>query len=101
VASENTLNFISSYGFICNATVFHEDDPLSASGTTTYGSEIDKIITANGFFPIPYGPEGDGTVTGTKVPSFSDSNFEAADVTPSTSPANNGDNGYCRVAEGS
>ena len=46
-------------------------------------------------------PEGDGTVTGTKVPSFSDSNFEAADVTPSTSPANNGDNGYCRVAEGS
>ena len=32
-------------------------DPLSPTGAT-YGTEIDNIITSNGFFPIPLGVDG-------------------------------------------
>ena len=121
VASQATLNLVSSAGFLCNAQTYSDVDPLSPTGAT-YGTEIQDIITANGFFPIPEGTENDGVTTGTVTPwTSSSSSSEAqitdntvsnnplsttnpyyeADVAPSAAPANNGDTGYCRVFEGS
>lgn len=121
VASQNALNFASSAGFLCNPATAADVDPLSPSALT-YGQEIDAIISANGFFPLPSGGEGDGSVTGTVVPWTSSSSsteaqitnntvsyagatvtnpFYTADAAPSGAPANNGDLGTCRVSEGS
>ena len=121
VATQNTLNFVSSTGFLCNDATQSDVDPLSPSGQT-YGQEIDAIIVANGFFPLPSAGEGDGSVTGTVNPVTSSSSsteaqitnntvtyagasvtnpFYTADAAPSSAPDNNGDLGTCRVQEGS
>jgi ABC-type phosphate transport system substrate-binding protein len=83
-------NFVSTYGFLCKPQTASQIDPLSPTGAT-YRSEIESIITANGFFPIPLGPEGD-TASGITAPNFTDSNFAAADPAPPS------DHGYCQVA---
>jgi hypothetical protein len=88
-ASQPVENFVSTYGFLCNPQTKTEVDPLSPTGAT-YLTEIDNIITEEGFFPITLGPEGD-TATGVTPPSFTDPNYSAADPAPS------GDSGYCRV----
>jgi len=88
-ASQPVENFISTYGFLCNPQTKTEVDPLSSTGAT-YLTEIDNIISEEGFFPITLGPEGD-TATGVTPPSFTDPNYSAADPAPS------GDSGYCRV----
>jgi ABC-type phosphate transport system substrate-binding protein len=121
VASQSVLNMTSSAGFLCNPASEADVDSLSPTGQT-YQQEIAAIIMANGFFPLTEAAEGDGTVTGTVIPWTSSSSsteaqitnntvtyagqsvtnpFYTADVAPSTAPANNGDQGYCRVLEGS
>jgi phosphate transport system substrate-binding protein len=58
-ASQATLNFASEDGFLCKAS-----DSDSAPGGTdpltgqTYRSEINAVISAQGFFPLPKGNEG-------------------------------------------
>jgi len=138
VASQATLNFLSTTGFLCSVTAHNAVDPVSpyAAPNNTYGYEIDQIISGQGFFPIDKGVEGDGSVTGAVTPWTSSSSSSKAQITdntgvsnnplneppylpssdsslygtnpyylsavnPSTSPANNGDEGFCRVFEGS
>jgi len=118
-AEQAMLNFGSSIGFICNPTTFADVDPLSPT-SATYGTEIDAVITANGFYPFPLGVQGDSgagvepwtsaassteaQITNNTVtdwgPTSSTNPYYLADVSPSTSPVNNGDKGYCRVTEG-
>jgi hypothetical protein len=81
-------NFVSTYGFLCNPATYADVDPLSPTGAT-YGTEIDGIITANGFFPFKLGTEGDNSIS--TPPDFTDPGYSAA------SPAPTGDQGYCRV----
>lgn len=119
-AEQAMLNFDSSIGFICNPTTYADHDPLSPTNET-YGQEIDAVITSNGFYAFPLGVQGDtggaavapwtsatssteaqitqDTVTNWGATS-STNPYYLADVAPSTSPANNGDKGYCRVTEG-
>jgi hypothetical protein len=49
-ATQATLNFVSEYGFICK-----QDSAIDSNSETgaSYGSEIQSIITNNGFFPLP------------------------------------------------
>ena len=86
--SQAVENFASTYGFLCNPATHNDVDPLSPTNAT-YGTEIDNIITASGFFPLPLGVMGDGSIP--NPPSFTDPNYAAASPTPS------GDMGYCRV----
>jgi ABC-type phosphate transport system substrate-binding protein len=85
--SQDVENFVSTYGFLCKPQTASQVDPISPTAQT-YRTEIDAIITANGFFPLVEGSEGDGGVT---VPNFTDANYAAAD------PAPPGDNGFCQV----
>jgi ABC-type phosphate transport system substrate-binding protein len=50
IATQATLNFVSEYGFICK-----QDSAIDSNSGLSYGSEIDKIITNNGFFPLGTG----------------------------------------------
>ncbi|HXW34809.1 MAG TPA: substrate-binding domain-containing protein [Acidimicrobiales bacterium] len=86
--SQAVMNFVSTYGFLCNPSTYSDVDPLSPTNAT-YGSEIDAIIGNNGFFPFPKGTEGDAAIT--TPPSFTDPGYAAASPTPA------GDQGYCRV----
>ncbi len=47
-ANAATLNFIGSTGFLCRDTT-HDIDPTTGA---SYRSEIESVITANGFFPL-------------------------------------------------
>jgi len=85
---QGVMNFVSTYGFLCSPTTHNAVDPLSPTGAT-YGTEIDNIITANGFFPFKLGVEGDAGIA--TPPDFTDAGYAAASPTPS------GDDGYCRV----
>jgi ABC-type phosphate transport system substrate-binding protein len=82
------MNFVSTYGFLCNPATAADVDPLSPTGAT-YGSEIDGIIEANGFFPDPSGTMGDSSIA--TPPVFTNANYAAASPTPP------GDTGTCRV----
>jgi ABC-type phosphate transport system substrate-binding protein len=88
-ANQDVENFVSTYGFLCKPQTANQIDPLSPTGAT-YRTEIDAIITGNGFFPIPEGSEGDNAV-GITPPDFTDPNYAAAD------PAPNNDQGFCQV----
>jgi ABC-type phosphate transport system substrate-binding protein len=88
-ASQDVENFVSTYGFLCKPQTANQIDPLSPTAET-YRTEIDNIITSNGFFPIPEGSEGDNAV-GITPPDFTDPNYSAAD------PAPNNDQGFCQV----
>jgi ABC-type phosphate transport system substrate-binding protein len=85
-------NFVSTYGFLCNPKTYKRVDPLSPTGAT-YGSEIDAIITAQGFFPFKIGVMGDAGITTPPDPSAPgyDAGYAAAEPTPAA------DKGYCRV----
>ena len=85
---QGVMNFVSTYGFLCNPTTHNDVDPLSPTGAT-YGTEIDNIITSNGFFAFKLGVEGDAGIA--TPPDFTDAGYAAASPTPS------GDMGYCRV----
>ncbi len=90
--SQAVQNFVSTYGFLCNPASQADVDPLSPTGQT-YGQEIDAVITANGFFPIPLGVMGDTGIATPPNPSHAgyDANYAAAEPTPT------GDKGFCRV----
>jgi len=81
-------NFISTYGFLCNPQTTTEVDPLSPSGAT-YRTEIDNIISANGFFPIPEGTMGDAHVT--------PPNFGSVPLYAQADPPPPNDQGFCQV----
>lgn len=84
-------NFASSWGFLCSQQAHNTVDPLSPTGAT-YGSEIDSIISAQGFFPIPLGAQGD-TAANVVPPDFTDQYYAAASPNPSAVS----DNGYCKI----
>jgi ABC-type phosphate transport system substrate-binding protein len=88
-ASQDVENFVSTYGFLCQPQTATEHDPQSPTNET-YRTEIENIITANGFFPIPEGAEGDNAV-GITAPSFTDPDYQAADPAPPS------DHGFCQV----
>jgi ABC-type phosphate transport system substrate-binding protein len=90
--SQAVQNFVSTYGFLCNPNSQADVDPLSPTGQT-YGQEIDAVITANGFFPIPLGVMGDSGIATPPDPGQTgyDANYAAADPTPTA------DKGFCRV----
>jgi ABC-type phosphate transport system substrate-binding protein len=48
VATPATLNLVSEYGFICK-----QDAAIDSNTGNSYGSEIQSVITNNGFFPLP------------------------------------------------
>ena len=48
-SSQASLNFIGEDGFLCKSSTKTELDPQTG---VTYRSEIEKAITANGFFPL-------------------------------------------------
>jgi hypothetical protein len=85
-------NFVGTYGFLCNPASYAVVDPISATGQT-YGQEIQSIITTNGYFPIPEGNMGDGSIATPPDPSQAgyDAGYAAAEPKPS------GDDGYCRI----
>jgi ABC-type phosphate transport system substrate-binding protein len=92
--SQDVENFVSTYGFLCKPQTATEVDPLSPTGET-YRTEIENIIEANGFFPIPEGSEGDDA-TGITTPDFTDPNYAAGDPAPPT-VGSTPDDGYCQV----
>ena len=49
IASQPTLNLVSEYGFLCKPGTFTDIDPLTG---VSYRSEIESIISAQGFYPI-------------------------------------------------
>lgn len=92
VTNQAVQNFVSTYGFLCSTLAHSTVDPLSPTGAT-YGTEIDNIIEANGFYPIPLGTMGDSSIPTPPDPSQSgyDPGYAAAEPTPTN------DQGYCRV----
>ncbi|MGO9343137.1 MAG: hypothetical protein ACLP6E_11570 [Acidimicrobiales bacterium] len=90
--SQAVQNLVSTYGFLCNPATHNDVDPLSPTDAT-YGTEIDNVITANGFFQLPLGVMGDSGIATPPDPGATgyDANYAAAEPTPS------GDMGYCRV----
>jgi ABC-type phosphate transport system substrate-binding protein len=56
-SSQAALNFASEFGFICK-----QDTATDSNTGATYSSEIQNIITSNGFFPLASGTiDGDAT----------------------------------------
>jgi hypothetical protein len=53
------MNFVSTYGFLCNPNIDSEIDPITGD---TYLSEIDSIITNAGFYTIPEDTMGDSSI---------------------------------------
>ncbi len=66
VANQGTLNFVSEEGFLCKqgvgSSASDDADDSNAAPNTTYGSEIDKVITGQGFFPIKTGNVAPGVI---------------------------------------
>ncbi len=89
--TQTTMNFVSTWGFMCSTQAHNTVDPLSPTGAT-YGAEMASIITAQGFFTIPLGAMGD-TAAGVVKPSFADSFYSQASPNPGAS-----DQGYCKVS---
>jgi ABC-type phosphate transport system substrate-binding protein len=85
---EGAMNVASTDGFLCSTTVAAVVDPNSPTNQT-FGTEIDSIISGQGFFPIQTGNMGDGA-TGVVAPDFGSPDFYG--FAPTT-----GDQGNCRV----
>ena len=62
ISSPASLNAVSEDGFLCKPSTATDVDPNTGA---TYRSEINSIITAQGFFPLPLMVEdGQGATTG-------------------------------------
>jgi hypothetical protein len=62
ISSNPSLNAVSEDGFLCNPSSSTDVDPNSGS---TYRSEINSVISAQGFFPLPLMVEdGQGATSG-------------------------------------
>jgi ABC-type phosphate transport system substrate-binding protein len=89
VATQATLNFVSEYGFICK-----QDSAIDSNSGNSYGSEIQSIITANGFFPLPSATMDAPSVDSNA--SISDPGYSFVD--PGSQASNkSGESGDCRV----
>ncbi len=60
-SSPATLNALSEDGFLCKPSTATDVDPNTG---VTYRTEIDQVITAQGFFPLPLEVENGQTVSG-------------------------------------
>lgn len=54
VTSDPALNVVSEDGFLCKPSTSTDIDPNTGD---TYRSEIDSVITSQGFYPLPLGVE--------------------------------------------
>jgi len=92
-ASQATLNFVGENGFLCKASTNTEIDPQTGS---TYRSEIEAAIVAQGFFPLDVSgaPFAEGTVPfpGT----IADAGYAASDNAAGNTGATG--NGFCLVS---
>jgi ABC-type phosphate transport system substrate-binding protein len=88
--TQATMNFVSTWGFLCSTQAHNTVDPLSPT-EQTYGAEMASIITSQGFFTVPLGAMGDNT-SGVVKPSFADAFYQQSSPNPGSS-----DQGYCRV----
>ena len=57
LASNATRNFASANGFICKAAGAHAVNPKTGNNFRT---DVENVIRANGFIPLPVGPTGAG-----------------------------------------
>jgi hypothetical protein len=95
-ANQATLNYVGEDGFLCKASTNTEIDPQTG---VTYRSEIENIITANGFFPLDVSgstfAEGAGSLANPGT--VTDSQYVANDNTGNTGATGNG---FCLVTVG-
>jgi hypothetical protein len=94
IATQPTLNLVSEYGFLCKPSTLTDIDPLTGA---SYRSEIESVITAQGFFPIDSSistPFSEGSLT--TAASITDPLYQEIDPNyTSTDPS-----GYCLSVNG-
>jgi ABC-type phosphate transport system substrate-binding protein len=94
IATQSTLNMVSEYGFLCKPGTLADIDPLTGA---SYRSEIESVITAQGFFPIDSSiskPFSEGSLT--TPASITDPLYQEIDPNyTSTDPS-----GYCLSVNG-
>jgi ABC-type phosphate transport system substrate-binding protein len=90
VATQATLNFVSEYGFICK-----QDAAIDSNSGNSYASEIQGIITNNGFFPLPPGTMDVGSDVDSNA-SITDPGYSFVDP-GSQSSSKSTESGDCRV----
>jgi hypothetical protein len=98
-ASEATLNFIGENGFLCKSSTDTSANELDPITQVPYRTEIENVITANGFFPLDTSPattfpEGSPLAHGT----VTDPAYTAIDNNAGNTGATG--NGYCLVTTG-
>jgi hypothetical protein len=74
---QDTLNFVSEYGFLCKDGTQNETDPSTG---TSYRSEIEETLVSNGWWPLdasPSSPFQEGTLADPAV--ITDPNYQAID----------------------
>jgi hypothetical protein len=88
-SNQATLNLVSEYGFLCKPDTASQVDPATGA---FYRTEIEQVITANGFFPLDVGGAA-FTFQAGQYP---------ADITVADYAANvtQGTQGYCNVTPG-
>jgi len=88
-SNQATLNLVSEYGFLCKPDTATQVDPATGA---FYRTEIEQIITANGFFPLDVSGNAFTFVQGQYPASITDAAY-TANVTQGTQ-------GYCNVTPG-
>jgi hypothetical protein len=88
-SSQAALNFVSEYGFICK-----QDAAIDSNSGASYGSEIQNVITSNGFFPLASGTEDAANVDSNAA--ISDPGYQFVDP-QSTASGQSSLKGNCRV----
>lgn len=100
-ASEATLNLVGEQGFLCKSGTATDTDPLTG---VNYRTEIEAVITENGFFPIDVSPSdtfSEGTPAVNIASTVTDANYSTVD--PGYATEAGGSNtapGYCLVFNG-
>jgi ABC-type phosphate transport system substrate-binding protein len=85
-SSQAALNFMSEWGFICK-----QDAAIDSNSGVSYGTEIQNIITSNGFFPLTSGTIDDPSVTTNAHitdPGYAFVDPESQTASPSTAQGN-------------
>ncbi len=88
-ANGATLNFMSEDGFLCKPQVTASGAKIIDPNTGVwYHTEIDDLIKAAGFVPLPLGKEGDASIDHPAVVPAPYAQYDSSGSNPS---------GYCRV----
>jgi hypothetical protein len=88
-SNQATLNLVSEYGFLCKPDTATQVDPATGA---FYRTEIEQVITANGFFPLD--------VSGNAF-TFVQGQYPASITDPAYTPnVTQGTQGYCNVTPG-